>query len=44
MIGDSDAVGIAAEVGIGMLGSVERSFGIGHPFLASEFFEETIKG
>jgi hypothetical protein len=44
VIGDGDAVGIAAEVGIDMLGAVERFFGVDHPFLASEFFEETIKG
>jgi hypothetical protein len=44
VIGDGDAVGIAAEVGIDMLGAVERFFGVGDPFLAPEFFEETMKG
>jgi hypothetical protein len=44
VVGDGDAVGIAAEVGIDMLGAVERFFGVGHPFLAPEFFEETMKG
>jgi len=44
LIGDGDAVGIAADVGIDMLGAVERFFGVDHPFLPPEFFEETIKG
>jgi hypothetical protein len=44
VVGDGDAVGIAAEVGIDMLGAVERFFGVGDPFLTPEFFEETEKG
>jgi hypothetical protein len=44
VVGDGDAVGIAAEVGIDMLGAVERFFGVGDPFLTPEFFEETMKG
>jgi len=43
VIGDGDAMGIAAEVGIDMLGAVERFFGVNHPFLTSEFFEEAMK-
>ena len=37
-------MGIAAEVGIDMLGSVERFFGVDYPFVPPEFFEEAIKG
>jgi hypothetical protein len=44
LIGEGDAVGIAAEVGIDLLGPPERFFGVDHPFLPPEFLEETIKG
>ena len=43
VIGNGHAVSIAAEVSIDMLGAVERFFGVDHPFLPSEFLEETIK-
>jgi hypothetical protein len=44
VIGDGDAMGIAAEVGVDMLGSVERFFAVDYPFLPPEFLEEPIKG
>jgi hypothetical protein len=44
VVRDGDAVGIAAEVGIDMLGAVEGFFGVDDPFLTLEFFEETMKG
>ena len=37
-------MGIAAEVGIDLLGPAERFFAVDHPFLPPEFLEEPIKG
>jgi hypothetical protein len=44
VIGDGDAMGIAAEVGIDLLGPAERFFAVDDPFLPPEFLEETIRG
>jgi hypothetical protein len=40
VIGDGDAVGIAADVGIDMLSAVERLFGVDHPFLLPDFLRK----
>ena len=40
MIGDGDAMGGTADIGIDLLGSSKRFFGIDDPFLPFEFLEK----
>lgn len=44
MVGDGDSVGVATDIGIDLLGTSKRFFGIDDPLLAPEFFEKTIEG
>jgi hypothetical protein len=41
MVGDGDAMGIAAEIAEDMMGAAKRGFGIDHPFPAVQGAQES---
>jgi hypothetical protein len=43
MVGDGHPVGVAAEVMIGVLGTIERAVGVDDPLFSSEFHEEALE-
>jgi hypothetical protein len=43
MVGDGDAMGIAAEIAEDMMGATKRGFGIDDPFLAMQGTQESVE-
>ena len=44
MVGDGDAMGIAAEIAEDVMGATKRGFGIDHPFPAMQRAQESAEG